>query len=336
MNQIEDLALYFELKSLLVRRMNSLQRYDINKTCEYFYARLLNILRGYKLVNKNNVSPNCPGIDLIDEDAEIIIQVSSESKKQKIQDALNKSQIHKNFHFYFISIAKDIKQQRKSVYKNENLIFNSHDDILDDRALLSELEGMPERAEEVKELFRQFFPWLKNWLLSQDEDKQYFEADRRMLLDFFEYFSCNYMDEFLQNPEKLRYEFCGSYDCWYVKWGMSSTYFMDNNIDSLMRTFWEKWINVMEYEEYYSDEDTDTSVHFLKGWFKRHQKQSEFNNNVYRQILNATAELKSTYEDLIRIIQSRYKMNLANLSEKYEQLYIKAEEINHSIRNSKQ
>ena len=83
MDLLEEITLYFELKSLLIRRMNSLQRYDINKTCEFFYARLLNILRGYNLVNKNNVSPNYPGIDLIDENARIIIQVSSDNKKQK-------------------------------------------------------------------------------------------------------------------------------------------------------------------------------------------------------------------------------------------------------------
>jgi len=323
MNQLEDLALYFELKSLLVRRMNSLQRYDINKTCEYFYARLLKILHGYNLVNKNNVSPNCPGIDLIDEDAKIIIQVSSESKKQKIQDALNKSQVHKDFHFYFVSIAKDIKQQRKSVYKNQNLTFNPHEDILDDRALLSELEGMPERLGEVKELFRQFFPWLKNWLLSQDENKQYFEADKQMLTDFFEYFSCNWMDEFLQSPEKMRYELCGSYDCWKAKWGMSSTYFMDNKIDTLMKTFWDKWCNVMTYINYYSDVDTDESVHYFKGWFSRYQTQSQFNYKIYHEILNARDELQRAYADLIKAIHSIYKIDLANLSRRHEQSYIK-------------
>lgn len=323
MNQLEDLALYFELKSLLVRRMNSLQRYDINKTCEYFYARLLNILHGYNLVNKNNVSPNCPGIDLIDEDAKIIIQVSSESKKQKIQDALNKSQVHKDFHFYFVSIAKDIKLQRKYIYKNQNLIFKPHEDILDDRALLSELEGMPERLEEVKELFMQFLPSFKRWLLPQDENKQYYEADRRMLTDFFEYFSCNWMDEFLQSPEKMRYELYSSYDCWKAKWGMSSTYFMDNNIDTLMRTFWSQWVNVMTFIDYYSDVDTDESVHYFRGWFKRYQNLSKFSNKIYHELLKARDELQRAYADLIKIIRSTYKIDLANLSGKYEQMYVK-------------
>ena len=108
-------------------------------------------------------------------------------RNKKIQDALNKSQEHVDFHFYFISIAKEITLQRKSVYKNPNLTFNPHEDILDDRALLSELETVPERWEEIKELFIQFFPWIKYGLISQDENRQYFEADRQMLTDFFEY-----------------------------------------------------------------------------------------------------------------------------------------------------
>ena len=321
MDLLQEISLYFELKSLLIKRMNSLERYDINKTCEYFYARLFNILRGYNLSNINIESPNYPGIDLIDKESKIVMQVSSQTNKQKIQDAINKSQKHKHFHFYFLSIAKDIKRQRKLSYNVGNLHFCPQTDILDDRILISELESKPEMLEEIKELFVQFFPWLKYGLGIQFENEQYFDSDRRMLHDFFEYFSCDYMDEFLKHPERMRYEFCGSYSCWDAKWGMSSTYFMDGHIDYLMRDFWKCWSAIMLYNDYYSDFEIDESYPYFRGWRSRNSVSSIFDKTIYNKLLEARNVLEHSYYELITTVTSKYKLDLSLLSQGYHNSY---------------
>lgn len=70
----------FSLLSLITEELGRLHLLDINTVCEYFYKRLMNLLFGYNLTNINKVEMNAAGIDLIDQTAKIVIQISSENR----------------------------------------------------------------------------------------------------------------------------------------------------------------------------------------------------------------------------------------------------------------
>ncbi|WP_226409212.1 ABC-three component system protein [Dechloromonas denitrificans] len=111
---------------------------------ENFYLHFLNELYGYKLTNMNEVQQNVEGIDLVDKENKIVIQVSSTATKSKINSALAKDlSSYKDYSFKFVSICKDASSLRANSYENpHNLIFNPAKDILDVPSLLSKIQGL--------------------------------------------------------------------------------------------------------------------------------------------------------------------------------------------------
>lgn len=111
---------------------------NLHLHCEDFYAGLLNRLYSWQLKNTNSYEQNSEGIDLIDSDAKILLQVSATATVQKINSALAKDLSSYSGHgFRFMSISKDASHLRKSTYSNpHNLTFNPVDDIYDVLSLL--------------------------------------------------------------------------------------------------------------------------------------------------------------------------------------------------------
>lgn len=100
-----------------------------------------------------------------------------------------------------------------------------------------------------------FFPCFR-FIFSEDKRKSITDMDERMLTDFFEYFSCNLMDDFLDCPERLLYEFNASWGIWREKWHMSSTYFVNPELSNLMQSFWTDWDTMMcDNENWYYESD---------------------------------------------------------------------------------
>lgn len=130
-NYIEE---KLDLLSYRVKSRGKLNILDLNLHCENFYMELINLVYGLDLHNLNTVSQNVEGIDLIDNTNKIIIQVSSTSTKQKIENTLSKEifKEYDEYRFKFISIAKSADNLRKNVYKNPyNIVFSPKDDIYD-------------------------------------------------------------------------------------------------------------------------------------------------------------------------------------------------------------
>ena len=71
-----------------VQRLDRLNYYDINITCEFFYIELLNLIFGWNLRNVNLTKKNASAIDLVDDDNRVAIQVTSDTSAQKIRDTL--------------------------------------------------------------------------------------------------------------------------------------------------------------------------------------------------------------------------------------------------------
>ena len=68
---------------------------NINVTSETIVAGLLNRMYDWKLVNANSRAQNFPGVDLVDEDECIAVQVTSTNSVEKVDNTLEKFFAHK-------------------------------------------------------------------------------------------------------------------------------------------------------------------------------------------------------------------------------------------------
>lgn len=136
-NYIEEKLniLSFRIKSR--GRINIL---DLNIFSETFFAQLFNYLLGYHLENINRIRQNMEGIDLIDRENKILVQVSSICDKKKIENSLSKDILkeYPGFRFKFIAISGEADRLKNQSYSNPYQInFSPKDDIYDVKTLLN-------------------------------------------------------------------------------------------------------------------------------------------------------------------------------------------------------
>ena len=86
---------------------------------ENVYRQILNIVYSWNLESANNKKSNAPGIDLYDTQNKVLVQVTAQSDnlKHKLKSSLEKiPKEYKNeeHHFYFLLIAKDADNIKKS------------------------------------------------------------------------------------------------------------------------------------------------------------------------------------------------------------------------------
>ena len=141
-NRLSGLASSVELRGLL----NLL---DLHVISEDFYVDLLNLIYGWKLRNANSLQQNAPGIDLVDDSNRILAQVTGTSTKGKIDHSLKEiPKKYTGYHFYFVPIVIDAKEQRKYKYNPPHkVVFNPKTDILDIHFIANEIKGMPNIAD---------------------------------------------------------------------------------------------------------------------------------------------------------------------------------------------
>ena len=145
-----------------VSNYNNVGLFDINKISENFFRDLCNIIFEWKLVNANTYNPNNPGFDLIDEQNQITIQVSSSHTKNKIENSLNK-EIYKRYakyRFIFIAITgESLDGLKKAIYTNSfDINFNPKEDIWNIKTLINKIVDLEiEPLEEVYNLVHKEF-----------------------------------------------------------------------------------------------------------------------------------------------------------------------------------
>lgn len=125
---------HLDILSTRIRTRGKLNILDLNLHSESFYVDFLNLLYNWKLKNLNQNNQNVEGIDLVDDDNKIIVQVSSTSTKQKIESTLSKEifKDYSSYRFIFISIANPADNLRKNNFKNPyKAKFVATDDIYD-------------------------------------------------------------------------------------------------------------------------------------------------------------------------------------------------------------
>lgn len=139
---------------------------NYNLHCEDFYVHFFNLLFGYSLKNTNQEKHNFEGIDLIDENGKIVLQVSSTATKTKIDSALNKDlRLYKGHQFKFISIAKDASDLRNKTYTNPHaLVFIPQQDIHDVKSILNVISHLDITKQ------KEIHGFLKNELQEESDD----------------------------------------------------------------------------------------------------------------------------------------------------------------------
>ena len=102
----------------------------------------MNKLYGWNLINLNERKQNIEGIDLVDTDRRMIVQVSSTATKQKLDNSFSKS-IYKEyggFNFKFVSIARDFNIKEYTIPNNiYNIKFDTKSDIIDINRILKKV-----------------------------------------------------------------------------------------------------------------------------------------------------------------------------------------------------
>ena len=152
-NEIES---RLSLLVVSIKQRGKLNILDLNVLSEDFYAYLLNYIYGWNLTNKNTANHNIGGLDLIDDTQKIIVQVSSDISKRKIELSLSKIDAIKytGYNFKFFGITIDAKELREKKYLNKNvLIFNPQTDILDMTVILKHITNM-EDVDKIEKIYK--------------------------------------------------------------------------------------------------------------------------------------------------------------------------------------
>ena len=109
-----------------------------NVLMEGFYREFLNLLFGWKLINANAEKQNAKGIDLIDRENRIAIQVSGTCDHEKIQHSLSGfiPPDEGTWQFLFIPVMMDAPKPRKPFDLPARTVFDCKCHILDTARLL--------------------------------------------------------------------------------------------------------------------------------------------------------------------------------------------------------
>ncbi len=153
-SRLSWLATRIELRS-------SLNILNLNLHSEDFYKHLLNAVYGLALVNLNDVEQNVAGLDLIDDQKKLVVQVSSTATKQKIESTLAKNFAkYKGFTFRFVSISKKVSGLSKlKILNPSGLLYDPDQDTLDISKILSHIKG--QNIETIKKIRDLVFNELK-------------------------------------------------------------------------------------------------------------------------------------------------------------------------------
>ncbi|EAF2586911.1 hypothetical protein E0F18_02970 [Listeria monocytogenes] len=133
-----------EILAQRIKTNGKLNLLDLNVHSEVFFCGLLNNLYGYSLQSANDQTANAEAVDLIDDISKIVIQVTSNKKKAKVEQTLikdtTKDYATKAYCLKFLFIADDAKNLRTQTFNNTHKIrFTPEDDILDKITILRDV-----------------------------------------------------------------------------------------------------------------------------------------------------------------------------------------------------
>lgn len=135
---------------------------DINIEAEDLFCSLLNILWKTNLRNSNKENPYTAGVDLYDKDGNLLVQISSDSSKGKIESSLlTCAKKYPGCNFRFICLKGKLTLH-STVEVPEMIKFSQKQDIYDLSKLLMEIDDSDER------IINEIYDFIKQELYPED------------------------------------------------------------------------------------------------------------------------------------------------------------------------
>lgn len=198
---------YYKIRTCLARMwaetyIDSASNLQDSKVfCENIFRDLLNITYGWNLINGNEETFNVGGYDLIDRSNNLIIQISSRTDKDKVNDSIEKSDIIENSQYRLICIGITLERQfpePRDAYTTPTYItFNKDDDRWTLKTLANYYFGISDiqKLEDISNYLQSQYGAVKKWIppkrpvkpdnanrlykwASENYDKQVWEQDQ--------------------------------------------------------------------------------------------------------------------------------------------------------------
>lgn len=138
---------------------------DINIEAEDLFCSLLNILWGTNLKNPNKENPYTAGVDLYDKNINLLVQISSDGSKKKIESSLQTcANKYPECNFRFICLKGKLSLH-STILVPRKIKFNQKQDIYDLSKLLKEIDNSAEKTLE------EIYNFIKEELYPEDLGK---------------------------------------------------------------------------------------------------------------------------------------------------------------------
>lgn len=194
---IKEQLIYIKTK---VDIENKLNLYDINKLSENIFNDILNDVYDLNLKNANQVlQSNYPAIDLVDEENQIVFQVTSKTTKEKVEDTIKKwkkgGYSHYKLKFFYLKDKPNFQKNTINQFCQDGI---TQSDLLNISDILKKVEGDDQRCKKVygrlksnletisfsvniKDYFKNFEPHLVETITSKA-----FEKYKKQFLEFIQ------------------------------------------------------------------------------------------------------------------------------------------------------
>lgn len=155
---IKEIIEEFSILKNRIELLSEANLQDINIISEYHIQEILNTIFDLNLTNSNGNKKNQKAIDLQDGTNKIAIQVTSTSKKIKIQETLNKffdANLDKDFETLIIFILGKKQKSYPNLKVKEGFSFNSDEHILDFSKIISRFYLLPtNKLEKIRNILK--------------------------------------------------------------------------------------------------------------------------------------------------------------------------------------
>ncbi|AGF57402.1 hypothetical protein B0P06_004302 [Clostridium saccharoperbutylacetonicum] len=168
-----------------VELQNSINLYNINIIAEDFFRELLNIVYKYNLININSIQKNVSAIDLGDEKNRICIQVTSNNKRNKVQETIDKflcNEFEKKYDRLIVLLLVNKTKFTKGFDTKNKISFDIKNDILEIKDILKTIRFLDfDRLKEVYIFIKEQFESIEYKKQMKYVDKIMENVDKRYI-----------------------------------------------------------------------------------------------------------------------------------------------------------
>lgn len=164
---IKQITLLIHTYAESVHSLGKLHLFDEHTQAEYMFRDLLNLIFDATFTNANDLWMNEPGIDLVDNQKKMVVQVSAVTTNTKIQKSLDKIDMKKytNYRFVFLPITIPVKCINASACNvPHGILFDPQNDVYDVDFLLHKVQSLP--IDKIKAVYtllkKHIFPIIPN------------------------------------------------------------------------------------------------------------------------------------------------------------------------------